>query len=373
MANDLVERWLRWMTEHHQDLAASFGPAGAPLAAVASGMDAALALYAVHDGQPVGDGELPPPVYEQYRWMTVAEIAEVREDLDGMAKVGEWDTDTYQRIDWWVPGWVPLLTDDNSNYLCIDTVGSFGGTPGQMIEFIHDDEDRVVFAPTFDAWFAAWTASLEAGAWKRDPEDGWERSRAVDRAFALAMPSFPRAHASTKRKRAPKAAPSRKKATKQKPEPLLGVFKNRMSAAEITEAIDAGASVHARDADGATPLHLAMGCGNEIPALTLIAAGADVNAVNARGETPLHLAALAHQRTAPALIATMITMGADLTMRTGDDQPPIAYASSIEALEALLAGGADPTVTVGGKSLAAHYRYWGRSPAMISRVTPTEG
>jgi cell wall assembly regulator SMI1 len=364
--NEAVARWLKWFAAHAEDVIASLAPKGAALAVIAPAMESAVALYAAHDGQSMGE-DFPPPVYENYRWMSLAEIAETRESLDGMANVGEWDDDKHKVIDWWVPGWVPLLTDDNSNYLCIDTVGSFGGNPGQMLEFIHDDASRKVFAPSFDAWFAAWTASLEAGAWTRD--EGMEPTPAVAESFTAAMPGFPRKHAARKQKIAAPKKP--KKSTK--PDPLLAVFKNRMSASEIVEAIAAGANVHARDADGKTPLHHAMGCGNELPAQALLAAGAEVNAVTKRRETPLHLAALAHQRTTAALITVLVKAGADTSLRDVEDNPPIAYALTIEALRALLDAGADPAITVGGQPLPQYYKQWGRSPAMIELVTPRDG
>ena len=50
--------------------------------------------------------------------------------------------------------------------------------------------------------------------------------------------------------------------------------------------LDHGAGVHARDADGNTPLHEAVRHKVDVPTV-LILRGADVNATNSAGETPL--------------------------------------------------------------------------------------
>jgi cell wall assembly regulator SMI1 len=89
-------------------------------------------------------------------WMSIADITETIEMLDGMAAVDEWDYD-----DWWCPGWVPFLWTISDDYLCIDLVGSFGGQPGQILKFWHDDKERTIVHRSFDAWLQTFVEALE--------------------------------------------------------------------------------------------------------------------------------------------------------------------------------------------------------------------
>ncbi len=265
------------------------------------------------------------------------------------------------RVDWWVPGWVPVFTDDNSNYICVDTVGSFAGTRGQVVEFIHDDPAREVLAPSFDAWFDAWGKSLEAGAWKvnRADDDGpmLERKRAASGIFAEVLPGHPRKHAATKVKRPPAAKPAAKaRGKKPKPEEvaLLRVFTDRMGHEEIVAALAKGARTDVRGEQGRTPLHEAMRCGSERPAEALIAAGADLHAKDSHGDTPLHLAGYAHARTAPALIRVLLAAGANPDLPDDEGLPAWFRVSSEEALRAYVDAGVDVTRPgPGGRSLSS--------------------
>lgn len=78
--------------------------------------------------------------------------------------------------------------------------------------------------------------------------------------------------------------------------------------------LDAGLRVDARDANGDTPLHLAVQ-GEDASARVdmLLAAGADARAHNAAGLTPLHAASLVG---AVAVVERLIAAGADVNART---------------------------------------------------------
>ena len=48
---------------------------------------------------------------------------------------------------WWHKDWLPILSNGGGNYICYDMGGLFTGQKGQLIEFLHEDNDRNVIAP----------------------------------------------------------------------------------------------------------------------------------------------------------------------------------------------------------------------------------
>lgn len=77
--------------------------------------------------------------------------------------------------------------------------------------------------------------------------------------------------------------------------------------------------IHAQDAGGNTPLHIAARCdrGDLVP--LLVERGAEVNAANRRGNTPLHWAA---RFNACAAAAALLECGADASARNEDGLTP---------------------------------------------------
>lgn len=43
---------------------------------------------------------------------------------------------------WWNPHWIPIVTSGSGHFFCVDLDPGPEGTPGQIILFLHDDEDR---------------------------------------------------------------------------------------------------------------------------------------------------------------------------------------------------------------------------------------
>jgi cell wall assembly regulator SMI1 len=75
------------------------------------------------------------------------------------------------RTEWWHPGWVPITNNLGGDHLCIDLAPTEGGTLGQVIWWIHDDDHREVVAPSFNAWLRQMADGLEAGRYEFD-DDG---------------------------------------------------------------------------------------------------------------------------------------------------------------------------------------------------------
>jgi ankyrin repeat protein len=83
--------------------------------------------------------------------------------------------------------------------------------------------------------------------------------------------------------------------------------------------------VHARDADGSTPLHCATWKGHREVAALLLSSHADVNAHNQNdhwGTTPLHAAAHANQA---AIAQLLIDQGADVNAQDLNGKTPMHH------------------------------------------------
>ena len=79
----------------------------------------------------------------------------------------------------------------------------------------------------------------------------------------------------------------------------------------IAPLIGRGAALDARDEDGETPLHRAIRCGDNLPAImALLDYGADVNAPDEKERTPLHRAV--RQRDNLPVVAILLDNGADV-------------------------------------------------------------
>ena len=110
------------------------------------------------------------------------------------------------------------------------------------------------------------------------------------------------------------------------------------AASKNTEAaralIAGGADVNARQADGATALHVASWRGRPVAVRALIAGGADVNAKDAADRTPLMLAVKAcvdsywSDRRTPESVEALLAAGAD--------PAPLTLPCGYEAVDALL-------------------------------------
>jgi cell wall assembly regulator SMI1 len=94
--------------------------------------------------------------------------------------------------DWWNPGWFPFLHGPSGDHLCVDAFGSFSAAPGQLIDFIHNDESRDVVAPSLASWIEGYCRLLE--------EDTLDEFACVTNAegyvWTKGIPGFPKAQTS---------------------------------------------------------------------------------------------------------------------------------------------------------------------------------
>jgi len=99
--------------------------------------------------------------------------------------------------------------------------------------------------------------------------------------------------------------------------------------------------VHARDAEGATPLHYAAASHRAATVAVLLARDAEVNAADARGMTPLHLAASAAD---VEVLRAVLAAGAGVNARNAQRETALHLAAqrmNAEALRILIEYGAD--------------------------------
>ena len=123
-------------------------------------------------------------------------------------------------------------------------------------------------------------------------------------------------------------------------------------AATVEALLREGAGVDTPDPHGTTALHWATYRDDAEMATRLIAAGADVNRSNRYGATPLSLACVSGN---PALIGPLLEVGAFPNLRAAGEPPLLTCARSgqVEAVELLLAHGANPNITDGWKGQTA--------------------
>ncbi len=132
------------------------------------------------------------------------------------------------------------------------------------------------------------------------------------------------------------------------------VYRNDVVA--ITALLDAGANPNAQAGEGETPLHWAVGRGEET-LTTLLDAGADPNARDDMGETPLYRAVARNDVVA---ITVLLDAGGDPNCYSGGETllhstiHPAIDRKDLGVLTALLGAGADPN--------AQNHSDFGRTP-----------
>jgi hypothetical protein len=124
-----------------------------------------------------------------------ASVAELKAMMDGHGAAGRFAD--WRPGEWWNAGWIPFTRepDEGTAMLVLDTAGTFGGQPGQILAWDRHPA-RPVVAESLAALFAAWCEGLERGiveaaggvlAPVSGQEPRWERFR------GWLQPSLPRA------------------------------------------------------------------------------------------------------------------------------------------------------------------------------------
>lgn len=90
----------------------------------------------------------------------------LHEALELMQEFNERIGTDFEIENWWNEGWIPLFSNGGGDYICYDTEGIFTGSKGQLIEFWHDANNRVVIANHLEIFLKALTRHLQ-----ETPED----------------------------------------------------------------------------------------------------------------------------------------------------------------------------------------------------------
>ncbi len=161
MSNALIDRLDRWLSDNRPEYYSQLQPGAAAesLAAFEQRFSLRLhkvfrALYQWRNGQ---NPNHSASLQGNRMFSSLEDIAATKDMLDGM--IG-YDFDDPQ---WWRRGWVPFLSNGGGDHLCLDVAAEDRGSPGQLIAFWHDWEDRSVEYPNLTAWLTDLVKSMENG------------------------------------------------------------------------------------------------------------------------------------------------------------------------------------------------------------------
>lgn len=63
------------------------------------------------------------------------------------------------------PKWIPLTHDGGGNHIGLDFDPGALGTPGQVIRFGRDEDDKVLLAPSFSVFLDQLVTALQTATW----------------------------------------------------------------------------------------------------------------------------------------------------------------------------------------------------------------
>lgn len=97
----------------------------------------------------------------------------------------------FEETNWWNPLWIPFVENGGGDHYVLDLAGSFGGKPGQVIEFWHNDADRNIYFTSFFKWLETIILAIEQGYQNNETEAD---ARIFEQAYMNINPGFPLRH-----------------------------------------------------------------------------------------------------------------------------------------------------------------------------------
>lgn len=194
MTHPLIERLERLLRQTAPDFLAEFRPA-----ADQSDLDEAaelvgevaplwVELHAWRDGSPEFPG-----MWQGLELLSLGGSRSIKRIMDGLEADGTFDR--WAPNEWWNPGWVPIFDNHSYDTYVIDTVGSFGGEPGQILHWMKDGAARPAIAPSLDAFLQVFCDLVDDGTlvWKAEEGGFGSRGHAlVDELIAERFDGFPK-------------------------------------------------------------------------------------------------------------------------------------------------------------------------------------
>ncbi len=131
--------------------------------------------------------------------MNVEESLRTWTDMNELLELGE-----FEEPNWWNPRWIPFAENGGGDHYVLDLAGSFGGKPGQVIEFWHNDSDRDIYFDSFSNWLETIVLAIErgyqnlSGNYRGEGTEAFNLAKEDDRIFEQAYadinPGFPLRH-----------------------------------------------------------------------------------------------------------------------------------------------------------------------------------
>jgi cell wall assembly regulator SMI1 len=127
--------------------------------------DELKAIYRVHNGQDGG----APGIAGNWEFLPLKSAVKQWQIMKGLTDKGTFKKNTVRvkglvRATWWNLKWVPFASNGSGNLLVVDLDPPEGGDVGQVVSYVHDDDDRECIAGGIAAWFQSLATDLEQGA-----------------------------------------------------------------------------------------------------------------------------------------------------------------------------------------------------------------
>ncbi len=174
------QRLSQWAADCPLDIAFNSGASAAEIAAAETALGVAFPTD-LRDYLARANGERwnSEDFIGDWRLLALEFIVDEAQLMRKMVKEGAFGDNTNDPTSaikgrWWSPQWIPIVTSGNGHFFCVDLDPGPEGTPGQVILFLHDDEDRYLVAHSLGAWFARIADDLERGLYEIvEDEDGY--------------------------------------------------------------------------------------------------------------------------------------------------------------------------------------------------------
>lgn len=120
--------------------------------------------YLIHNGQ-LG---MSDPLMGEWQLLSLKDIQIQWDGLKELFDAGQFanvQSEPIGRVqaDWWNIKWIPLAYNGAGDLYCLDLEPASGGEVGQIISYLHIEEERECVADNFLSWLNGFANDLEVG------------------------------------------------------------------------------------------------------------------------------------------------------------------------------------------------------------------